>query len=274
MAGADNINEPSMTEEELGLLIDEVQQEGTLEKSEGELVKSAMQFDEIRVSEICIPRVDVVAVSVTASAASVRQLFIDSEFSRIPVYEGSIDHIIGAVFLKDFFMKYSPDKKNFRITDILRPVKFVPENANIANVMNDMQKAKIQMAVVLDGYGGTVGIVTMEDILEELVGDIWDECDIVKCPVVKEADGTYTALGDADLVEVMERMDQKYDLKSIEGVSVGGYIFNIAEHIPKVGDEVRVGDVRMIVKSFRNRRINEVTCVIDPVKEDEGSQKS
>ena len=254
---------PTMTEEELSVMIDEIQQEGTIEKSEGELIKSAIEFDDIRVSEICVPRVDVAAVSVETDVEKMRDMFITSEFSRIPVYEGTVDHIIGAIFIKDFFMKYTSGKP-FSITDIIRPVKFVPETASIATVMNDLQKAKLHMAIVLDDFGGTVGIVTMEDILEELVGEIWDESDIIKYPITKEADGTYTVLGDANIYDVMEKVGRRFEDGDYDSFTVGGYIYYRLERIPKVGDEVVYEDVRMIVKSIRNRRIREVTFAIDP----------
>ena len=161
VAGDDGTaKEPSMTEEELSVMIDEIQQEGTIEKSEGDLIKSAIEFDDIRVSEICVPRVDVIAVDVNTDVETMRKVFAESEFSRVPVYEGTIDHIIGAVFIKDFFMKYTSGKR-FAVTDIIRPVKFVPETASIATVMSDLQKAKLHMAVALDDFGGTMGIVTM-----------------------------------------------------------------------------------------------------------------
>lgn len=266
--------EPTMTEEELTVMIDEIQQEGTIEKSEGELIKSAIEFDDIRVSEICVPRVDVVAVDVDTDIEKMKDVFISSEFSRVPVYEGSIDHIIGAVFIKDFFMKYT-NGGEFRITDILRALKFVPETASIATVMNDLQKAKLHMAVVLDDFGGTVGIVTMEDILEELVGEIWDESDIIKYPITKEQDGTYTVLGDAHIYDVMEKIGRVFNDGDYDSSTVGGYIYYRLEKIPRVGDEVVYKDVRMIVKSIRNRRIKEVTFAIDPslVAEDGSGEK-
>ena len=159
-------------------------------------------------------------------------------------------------------MKYTSGKP-FSITDIIRPVKFVPETASIATVMNDLQKAKLHMAIVLDDFGGTVGIVTMEDILEELVGEIWDESDIIKYPITKEADGTYTVLGDANIYDVMEKVGRRFEDGDYDSFTVGGYIYYRLERIPKVGDEVVYEDVRMIVKSIRNRRIREVTFAID-----------
>ena len=131
-------SDPAITEEELGIMIDEIQQEGTLEKRESELAKAALEFDDIRVGEICVPRVDMVTVSLTADAETLKNLFVVTEFSRIPVYEGTVDRIIGAVFFKDFFMKYTT-KKTVRIADILRPVRFVPQEMSISSVMSDLE---------------------------------------------------------------------------------------------------------------------------------------
>lgn len=262
-AGSKAEKEPTMTEKELSVMIDEIQQEGTLEKGESELIKSAMNFDDVRVAEIIVPRVDVVAVRVSTTVEDMRDVFAKSEFSRIPVYEGSVDHIIGAVFIKDFFMKYTSGKK-FRITDIIRPVKFVSANASIAAVMNELQRAKLNMAVVLDEFGGTLGIVTMEDLLEELVGDIWDESDIVKYPIIKEKDGTYTVLGDANIYDIMEKVGRSFEDPGYDSSTVAGYISYRLKKIPQVGDEVVYRDVRLKVKGMRNRRVREVALSIDP----------
>lgn len=262
--GASKESRP-MTEQELSVLIDEVQQEGTLEKQEGDLIKSAMEFDDIKVQEICIPRVDITAVSVTTDIETMKNLFVTSEYSRVPIYEGTVDHVIGAIFIKDFFMRYVSGKP-FRLTDIIRPVKFVNENAGLDTVLNELQKAKLHLAIVLDEYGGTVGMVTLEDILEELVGDIWDESDTVRYPVVRQNDGTYTVLGDANIYQVMERIGQPFDPGDYDSATVGGYFYYRSEQIPKVGDEITVGNVRMVVKSIRNRRIRELTFAIIPKK--------
>ena len=263
VAGAEEESGPSITEEELSVMIDEIQQEGTLEKNESELIKSAMEFDDITVGEICTPRVDVVSVSITTDIESLKALFISTEFSRIPVYEGSVDRIIGAVFFKDFFMKYS-SKKQFRVTDMIRPVKFVPKDASLDRVMRELQKSKIHMAIVLDEFGGTYGIVTMEDILEELVGEIWDESDDVKRAFVRESDTQYMVLGDANIAEVMTDLGLNFDPENYTSGTVGGYIAYKLEKVPVVGDSVDCGDAIITVRSVRSRRVKETTFTIKP----------
>lgn len=259
---ADGEAEP-MSEEELTVMIDEVQKEGTLEKSEGDLVKSALEFDDIKVSDICIPRVDVKAVDVTVSVEELKDLFVEAELSRIPVYEGTIDKVIGAVFIKDFFAKIASGKP-FNVTDIIRPIKFIAETTSVADAMRGLQKAKLQMAIVLDATGGTVGLVTMEDLLEELVGEIWDESDIVRLPLVKNPDGSWKVSADANIYDIMEQIGQDFDDGGYSDASVGGYIMYCLGRMPKVGDQVISGAVRMTVKIVRNRRVREVSFEIDP----------
>ncbi|MCQ2070733.1 MAG: hemolysin family protein [archaeon] len=266
VAGAEDNATPSITEEELSVMIDEIQEEGALEASESKLIKSAMEFDDIRVVDICVPRVDVVAVPVDASPNAVRSVFEESRFSRLPVYEGNIDHIIGCIYFKDMFLgPEGPD--GFDIRTNLRPVKYAPEDTAAATAFRDMQKSKDQITVVIDDFGGTVGIVTMEDLLEEIVGDIWDESDTIKVPVVKESDGTYTVLGDANIYEVMEGIGEKFDPEEYDSVTVGGYLYYRLQKIPQVEDQVRCGDVRMVVKTVRNRRIIKASFIIDPAED-------
>lgn len=254
---------PSITEDELSLMIDEIQQEGTLEKNESELIKSALEFDDTKVGEICTPRVDIVSVSITTDLESLKSLFISTEFSRIPVYEGSVDRIIGTIFFKDFFMKYA-SKKKFRVTDLIRPVKFVPKDASLDSVMNELQKSKLHMAIVLDEFGGTFGVVTMEDILEELVGEIWDESDDVKRAFVRESDTQYMVLGDANISEVMTDLGLNFDPEDYTSGTVGGYLAYKLEKVPVVGDTVDAGDVIITVRSVRSRRVRETTFSIKP----------
>jgi CBS domain containing-hemolysin-like protein len=261
--GDDGKKQPTMTEAELGVMIDEIQEEGQLEKSESELIKSAMELDDKPVEAICVPRVDITAASVSVNAEVLKNIFVDSGFSRIPVYEGSIDRIVGAVFIKDFFAKYTSGKK-FRVTDIIRPVKFVPRDASVAKVMSDLQKAKLNMAVVLDDYGGTVGIVTMEDLLEELVGEIWDENDTVDYPIRQEPDGSYVVDGAANIYDVFEKIGRSFEDSGYDSSTVGGYFGYRLQRIPRVGDSVLFGDVRMTVTATGGRRIKEVRFEIVP----------
>lgn len=258
----DGEEQVTLTEDELYVMIDEIEEEGTLEKRESELIKSAIQFDDIKVSEIYTPRVDLVAIDVRTDNEEMKRIFIESEFSRIPVYDTNIDRIIGAIYSKDFYARYV-ENRDFKLTDIIRPVKFVPENTSIATLLSELQRTKIHLAVVLDNFGGTMGIVSMEDILEELVGEIWDESDDVKIAVVAEPDGSYTVLGDADMEESMDKMGLEFrPEEDFESGSVSGYIHHRLEKIPRVGDSVELDCATITVKSMKSRRIKDATFTI------------
>ena len=270
IAKNDAAETPSFTEEELVVMIDEIEEEGTLEKRESELIKSAIQFDDIKVSEVCTPRVDVIAVEMGVGMEEMKKVLIESGYSRIPVYEKTIDRIVGSIYAKEFYSRYL-DNPNFNLMSIIRPIKFVPESASIATLLNELQKSKIHMAVVLDEFGGTSGLVCMEDILEELVGDIWDESDEIMYPIVREDDGSYTVLGEANIRDVMEFIGLRYDPERFESKNMSGFINQKMEKIPRVGDSIDIGDATIIVKAMKQRRIKEARIVPKdsfPVDED------
>ncbi|MCL2149210.1 MAG: hemolysin family protein [Methanomassiliicoccaceae archaeon] len=256
---------PSFTEEELYVMIDEVSEEGALERSEGELVKSAMQFDDIKVSEMYTPRSNMTAADMGMGVEDLKALFLESEYSRIPVYEGSVDRIIGSVNSKDFFARYFTDD-DFTIDDIIRPVKFVPENTSIAALLTDLQRSHIHIAIVLDNFGRTLGLVSMEDILEELVGDIWDESDEAGYPVHEEKDGTYTVPGEANIFDVMKNIGAEFDAGDFPDHSVSQYITHMTDGVPRRGDTVDAGGARITVRSMKSRRVKEAR--ISPVRKD------
>lgn len=251
----------TLTEDELVVMIDEIEEEGTIEKSERDLIKCAIHFDDIRVNEIYTPRVDIVAASVKVTVEEMKELFIRTEFSRIPIYEETIDRIVGAIYSKDFFAQYVTNS-GLKITDIIRPVKFVPENTSIATLLSDLQRSTIHMAIVLDNFGGTLGIVSMEDILEELVGEIWDESDDVKIYVKKEEDGSFTVLGDADMFDVMKEIGLEFNPgEDFENGNVSRFIYHKLEKIPKNGDSIELDNVTIVVKSMKSRRIKEARFI-------------
>ena len=248
----------TMTEDELEVMIDEIESDGVIDKDESELIKSAMRFDDIQVSEVYVPRMDIIGIEVSSSNNDLGHLFASSGYSRIPVYEKSIDNIVGVVYAKEFYTNSYMGVK-FSIKDILKPVKYVPETMSIATILKDFQKSKIHMAVVLDSYGGTMGIVTMEDLLEELVGDIWDESDEVQQDIVKIDDDTFHAKGVANIYNVMEDMGLEFDPEEYEDYSVTGYIVYKLGRGPTRGDVIELPNATITVKSVKGRRVTE--CV-------------
>ena len=248
----------TMTEDELEVMIDEIESDGVIDKDESELIKSAMRFDDVQVSEVYLPRMDIVAIDVSSSPEELGNLIASSGYSRIPVYDKSIDNIIGVAYAKEFYTNNFLGVK-FSIKDIVKPVKYVPETMSIATILKDFQKSKIHMAVVLDSYGGTMGIVTMEDLLEELVGDIWDESDEVQQEIVKVSDDTINAKGVANIYDVMEALELKFDPEEYEDYSVTGYIVYKLGRGPVRGDVIEMPDATITVRSVKGRRVME--CV-------------
>ena len=245
---------PSFTERELATIVDEIEGEGELEKTERDLIKSAMEFDDKTVDTVVIPRVDIVAEDKSVSMEELKETFLASGYSRVPIYDGDIDNIIGVVYAKDFYNKHFQGS-DFKISDIIRPVKFIPESTTLAHALAEIQRSIVQMLVVVDSYGGTVGIVSLEDLLEELVGEIWDESDEIRHTVVKESDGSYMITGDANILDIMEELDLDLDLDGYDEHSAGGFMQYKLNRVPIKGDKVWVGNALFKIRSVRNHRV-------------------
>jgi CBS domain containing-hemolysin-like protein len=263
----DQDNVLTLTEDELVVMIDEIEEEGTLEKTESDLIKSAITFDDTTLSEIYVPRVDVVAVNKDINMDELKDIFTHSGYSRIPIYDGNIDRIIGVVNAKDFYRRVVIND-NFNLIDIIRQVKFFQESTSIDEVLRMLQRTKVHMAVVMDSFGGTLGIITLEDILEELVGEIWDESDDVKLSVVREPDGSYTVLGDANIYDVMDDLELKFDPEEYLDYNVSGYIQYMTQDIPHRGAVVDTDNVTITVKTIKGRRVKEARFDIKEVPEE------
>ena len=259
-------SEATMTEDELEVMIDDIEEDGVLEESESRLIKSAIRFDDTQVGEVFVPRVDIVGIDAGASNDELRVRFNSTGFSRIPVYDGSIDNIIGVVYSKDFFSELFGTEP-FTIRSIMKPMKYVPETMSIADILSDFQKSKVHMAVVLDSYGGTMGIVTLEDILEELVGDIWDESDVIQLDVTPIGENRYKVKGDANIFDTMEKLGVEFDPGEYDDYSVTGYVFYRLDRSPLRGDTVDVGNVRIKVTAVKGRRATECEFEVLPQEE-------
>ena len=272
-APSDSEDSPTLTEEELRIMVDEIEEEGEIEAAESTLIKSAMEFDDKSVSEILTPRVDIVAVDKSISMEELKEVFLRSGYSRIPVYNETIDKIVGVVYSKDFYAKYLKGEKDTKVSGIIRRVRFIPESTTVAKALAEIQRSSVQMLVVIDDYGGTVGIVSLEDVLEELVGEIWDESDVVELDIVKDTDDSYTVMGDANINDLMEALERRIDVEEYDGSTVGGFIQYKLQKMPITGDRITVGDVTMIVTSVRNRRIKLVKVTVEePEESDSDSQ--
>ena len=248
--------ESKMSQEELLMLVDEVQQEGSIDRDEGELLKNAIGFSEQEAQDILIHRVDLAALPVTASKEEVSALFTQTKYSRLLVYDGSIDHILGTVHQKDFYVGCGVTDKPLR--DIIAPPVFALENEPIRLLLKKLQQAKTHVAVVVDEYGGTCGIVTMEDILEELVGEIWDEHDEEEVFLRKLGPDTCAVDAAMDLADFAAYFHLKTDS---EMVSVSGWVMEQFGRVPEAGDSFTCGDLRVQVTRVENHRIEEIRVV-------------
>ncbi len=263
----DSEEAPTLTEEELRIMVDEIEEEGEIEAAESDLIKSAMEFDDKTVEEILTPRVDIVAVDKSVTMDELKEVFLRSGYSRIPIYNNNVDTIVGVVYSKDFYTKYFQAQRDQRITDLIRRVRFIPESTTVAKALSEIQRSSVQMLVVIDDYGGTVGIVSLEDVLEELVGEIWDESDKVEFDIVKDTDGGYTVMGDANINDLMEVLERKFDVEEYDGSTVGGFIQYKLQKMPITGDRIRFDDITMTVTSVRNRRVKLVKVIAEEPEE-------
>ena len=248
--------ESKMSQEELLMLVDEVQQDGSIDRDEGELLKNAIGFSEQEAQDILIHRVDLAALPVTAGKEEIAALFTQTKYSRLLIYEDSIDHILGTVHQKDFYVGCGVTDKPLR--DIIAPPVFALENEPIRLLLKKLQQAKTHVAVVVDEYGGTCGIVTMEDILEELVGEIWDEHDEEEVFLRKLGPDTYTVDAAMDLEDFAAYFHVK---TGSEMVSVSGWVMEQFGRVPEVGDSFACGDLQVEVMRVENHRIEEIRVV-------------
>ncbi len=260
----------SYTEEELKAIIEESEDEGVLETQESNLVRSALEFDEITVDEIITPRVSIVAVDITDDIDTVRQKFLSEEYSRMPVYEKTLDNIIGIITEKDFFKAYEKNGSDFTIRSILQEIIYLPHMLKISEVLRTMQKDKCHISVVLDQHGGTLGIVTLEDILEELVGEIWDESDEVKSPVTLVKENVFDIYGDVSLNSLRRYFDShdiELEIES-EAHTVAGWVLEIFGSIPKNGDTHETDEYTVNILEAANLRVSKVRFEIKKNNED------
>ena len=246
--------QPSVTEQELKFIIQEIKEEGVLEEQEGELVQSALDFDEITVGEIFTPRVDIIAIDHDLSTENILSLFIEEKYSRIPVYKNTIDNIIGVLHERDFFTKYIKEK-TVDIKSILQKTIYLPQQKKISEALKELQKQKLHMAVISDHYGGTLGIVTLEDILEELVGEIWDEADEVELDIVEISEKIFQVNGDMNIYDMIETLCKDISDFFTASNTVSGWVLEKFEKIPNEGDFFEFKNIKVTVKTVEEQRI-------------------
>ena len=246
-----------ITEDEIITFVEEAELEGSIGEQESELIRSAVEFNDREAQEILTHRVDISAISEDANEDEIEALFIETGFSRLPVYRDTIDNIIGVIHHKDFFNKVKTGRAV--LSSMIKPVVSVHKTIKISDLLKMLQKEKTHIAVVADDYGGTLGIVTMEDIIEELVGDIWDEHDEVVEEIVELEENKYRVLCTAPIDKVFEMFDIR--LESDEA-SVGGWVVKELDKIPEEGDSFTYDNVEVVVTKTDSKRLLEIEATV------------
>ena len=244
---------PFVSEEEIRQMADVAAEEEAIERDERRLIHSIFEFGDMVVREAMTPRTDMVAIDAAASIEDGISAAIDAGFSRLPAYEESTDNIIGLVFLKDLVALARASKRNEPVRTALREAEFVPEQKRVAELLREMQTKQFHMAIVIDEYGGTSGLVTLEDLLEEIVGDIADEYDIEEPSVEHLPDGTLRVPGGTSIDDVSDELG--VELPDTEWDTVGGLVFNLLGHVPEEGECVRFQGLEFRTERVKGRRI-------------------
>ncbi len=246
---------PSVTEDELKYIIDEIEGEGVLEEQESDLVRSALEFDDKNISEILVPRVRITAVEKNDSIEHIRELFFSDCYSRIPVYEKNIDNIIGFIHERDFFRLTVNNENTDSIDSIIREVIYITEFSTVSEALAKMQKKKIHMAIIMDQYGGTYGLVTMEDLIEEVFGEIYDETDEEDNSFVRLSENEFEAAAELNIGDMEERLGLPEDTVKSESYTIGGWAMELFGRIPEKDDEAESGIFRLKILEAEENRI-------------------
>jgi len=236
--------------------IDTAEQEGIIQGEERQLLRSIVDFGDTLVREVMTPRPDIVAVKDDATIGTVRALFREQEYSRFPVYRDSLDNISGFIFIKDLWGLPPTALEDQPIKPLVRPLVVVPETKQVSELLKQFQRQQTQCAIVVDEYGGTAGLVTLEDLLEEIVGEIRDEYDVESEPIVDEGRGRFVFSGKVNIDEVAQRLDVEIEREGFE--TVGGFLMHHIGRVPQAGEKFDIEDVTVEVLDAERRRINRV----------------
>ena len=259
-------SEDKITEEEILTVVEEAEEDGTIRKDETRLIRSVIEFDDVEVGDILVPRVNMVAADVSSSMEEIKKIFEKEGFSRIPVYENTIDSVIGTIHEKDFYSAYLSGAKSIR--DIMQPAVFTTEHIKISNLLKQLQKQKVHIAVVLDEYGGTAGLITLEDVLEELVGEIWDEHD--------EEINYFRKSGEFTLVDGNAPLSDFFDYFALGGeedkfdtITLSGWLIERIGEIPKTGFKFDYLNLEIEILKATVKRVLQVKVFVKPSDEED-----
>ena len=257
----------SFSEEELITIVETAENEGQLEKHESELIRSAIEFEDLDVRDIMVPRVNVEAVPEDATMEEIYKVFVESWYSRLPVYRDDIDTIVGILHEKDFSVLLHDGGTD--IKPLIKKCIYLTQSIKISTALGMLQKEKIHMAIVVDEFGGTDGIVTLEDILEELVGEIYDEHDSEEEQIKKIDDHTYIIKGDENFEEMLEELDVKSPDEETEATTVGGFVSEQLDRMPAPGDKLTVDGMEMEVIKATDKKVDEIKVTVLPSQDED-----
>jgi len=247
------------SEKELQEIINESEEQGIINEEEGDMLHSIFEFGETIVREIMVPRTDMISCSNESTLREVLDTIIETGHSRVPIFEGSNDRIVGFIYAKDLLKQWGEDPASTEIEKVMRPPYFIPESKKIESLLRDFRTKRVHIAIVVDEYGGTSGLVTIEDLLEEIVGEIRDEYDLEEDLLIEEADGSLLVDASLPLDELEEHFDIEIPREKFD--TVGGYILHLLDQVPDAGDNIVDGDLHMTVVDSDDRKVHKVRIV-------------
>lgn len=253
-------HEQAITDEELITIVNEAEEDETLKEDEADLIRSAIEFDDLEVKDILVPRINVVSIPVDATKQEIKKIFDSERYSRIPVYRDTIDQIVGFIHEKDFYRNYF--KQDFNLKDLMQKVVFVVEHTKISVLLKKLQARKVHMAVVLDEYGGTAGIVTVEDIIEELVGEIYDEYDDETEPLKKVSENVYLVGGSLEIDKFFEQFDLTDYEEEYDANTVSGFVTEVLGELPLTGRKFDYKNLKIEVTKTTMKKVVELKVTV------------
>lgn len=253
--------QPSVTENELKQIVENIEEEGVLEEDESEMVQSVLDFDEKTALEVLTPRVDLTAIDIMDSPEKLKNIIIESRYSRIPVYKDTIDHIIGILHTRDYLEELANGNEP-NLGKLILPAYFIFNNQKLSAILSEFKKKRLHIAVVTDEYGGTLGIVTMEDLIEEIVGEIWDEDEEIENVCTKISDNEYIVSGDMPLEDLFDLADIDPNNVETDAVTVAGFILENSSTIPRRKASFTYENIKFVVQQISGQRIVSVNIYI------------
>ena len=263
-------DDTTVTEDELKIIVESIEEQGVLEEQESQMVRSALDFDEKTAEEILTPRVDVTAIDIDESPEKITEIIRSQRFSRIPVYKDTIDNIVGILhswdYMDEIILGNSPELK-----DLMVKPEFIFRTQKLSAILANFRKQKLHIAIVTDEYGGTLGILTMEDLLEEIVGEIWDEDEEIEQDFTRLSDGCYKISGDMELEDMLSLFDKKLSDVEADSITVGGFVFDRLGTIPEKGETLVAEGLEFKVQKIKDRRIH--SLIVKEIKTSEDDKE-